>query len=177
MTFCRTLRGSLVALAVVGFCLPQSLLAAELRTGSADVVTDVALFSGGVLVGQVVDSQGLQLGNVPVSVKQGIMVRAMATTNEEGVFHARGLQGGVYQVVAPNGQGAYRLWTPGSAPPASQQGVLLVNRNGSGYGAVPGQGPRTLSSLLTNPLIMGGIVATAIAVPIAVHNAQRSSSP
>ena len=177
MTFCRTLRGSLAALAVVGFCVPQSLLAAGLETGSTGVVTDVALFDGGALVGQVVDSQGHPLSNVSVLVKQGVMVRAMATTDEKGVFHVRGLQGGVYQVVTPNGQAAYRLWAPGSAPPASKEGVLLVSATGNATGTVRGQGPRMLPPLLRNPLIMGGIVATAIAVPIAVHNAKRSSSP
>ena len=173
MTFRRTRQGSMVALAVVGFCLPQSLLAAELEPGSMDVVNDVALFDGGVLVGQVVDSQGLPLSNVSVSVKQGVMVRAMATTNEKGVFHVRGLQGGVYQVIAPGGGGVYRLWTSGSAPPAAQQGMLLVN----GGGAAGGRGAMFSRSMLRDPLIMGGLVATAIAVPIAVHYAGRPSSP
>jgi hypothetical protein len=173
MTFRKVLQGSLVVLAVVGSCLPQSLLSAELKAGSMDVVNDVALLEGGVLVGQVVDSQGLPLSNVSVSVKQGAMVRAMATTNEKGVFQARGLQGGVYQVVAPGSRGVYRLWASGSAPPAAKQGMRLVN----GGGAARGRGAMSVSSIFRDPLIMGGIVATAIAVPIAVHYSGRPSSP
>jgi hypothetical protein len=173
MTFRKVLQGSLVVLAVMGSCLPQSLLAAELKAGSMDVVNDVALLDGGILVGQVVDSQGLPMSNVSVSVKQGAMVRAMATTDKNGVFRARGLQGGVYQVVTPGGRGVYRLWAFGSAPPASQQGMLLVN---SGR-AARGRGAMSASSILRDPLIMGGIVATAIAIPIAVHYSGSPASP
>ena len=162
----------LVSLAVLGFCLPQPVLAATASGESRPVVVDVALMDGGMLVGQVVDPQGAPLAKTSVSVWSQAKQIGVAVTDENGRFAVGGLRNGVYQVVAAEGHGAYRLWTPGVAPPSAQRGALLV----AGKGAVRGQ-DNPWCSWLTNPWVIAGIVATAVAVPVALANSKSSSSP
>ena len=66
-------------------------------------MTDVALTSGGVFSGQVVDVQGRPQAGSTVAVSQTQQVVATATTDANGQFSIRGLQGGMYQVVAGQG--------------------------------------------------------------------------
>ena len=167
-------KGMLVSLAVVGFCLPQPLLAAVAAGQPAPDIADVALLDGGVLMGRVVDSQGVSLANVPVSLRSQSLEIAATTTDQSGLFAVRGLRGGVYQIVAAESHQSYRLWAPGMAPPSSQPGALVV----AGGQTVRGQfSPGALGFWLTSPLVVAGIVATAVAIPVALHNADRPSSP
>jgi hypothetical protein len=98
---------------------------------------------------------------------------AAATTAADGGFAVQGLKGGVYQVSTLQGHGIYRLWSPGTAPPVAQNGAILYTQssavdsnvvhytqNGDGGG---------LKMLLTNPIVIAGIVATAVAVPVALN--------
>jgi len=163
-----------VWLAVVGFCLPQVTLAATVPAQQAPVIVDVALMDGGVLVGQVVDPQGTGLAGIPVSLRSGGQELGASKTVGNGGFAFRGLRSGVYQVVAGEGHGAYRLWESGMAPPAAQPGALIV----SGVETVRGQnGVRRLRNMLANPWIVAGIIATAVAVPVAIHNSDSPSTP
>jgi len=178
----------LVSLAVLGLCAPQTLLAKAESVSPRPVVVDVALTDDGVLVGQVVNSQGTALANAPVVVWSQNHPITRVVTDERGRFAVGGLRAGVYQLATVQGHSACRLWAPGGAPPTCQKGVLLV----SGHGALRGQcghgcgapcgapcGPcgGPMAFWLANPWVMGGILATAIAVPVAVHNAERPSSP
>ncbi|OHB70026.1 MAG: hypothetical protein A2V70_18420 [Planctomycetes bacterium RBG_13_63_9] len=191
------LKVGLVSLAAVGFCLPQTVLAAGPATNRVPMVADVALSHDGVLIGQVVGAQGSALANVPVSVRLGNQEIARTTTDAHGRFALRGLRSGVYQIVAANSHRAFRLWQPGTAPPSSQSRVLLV----AGQDTVRGQcgdpacagcgeeacvescgapcnsGCSSLPCCLSNPWIVAGVVATAVAVPVIVHNSDRPSSP
>jgi hypothetical protein len=134
---------------------------------------DVALSDGGVLHGQVVNLQGAGMGGLPVFVKAQDRTVAAATTAADGTFSVQGLRGGVYQVSTIQGQGVYRLWSAGTAPPVAQTGAILYTQNstvdkasvvytqdGSGGG---------LKMLLTNPIVIAGLVATAVAVPVALN--------
>jgi len=165
----------MVSLAVVGFCLPQAAFAAEGPSGKAPALIDVALMDGGLLVGQVVNAQGTVLKDTPVSVHRQGQEIAKARTDERGYFAVRGLGGGIYEVRAAEGQGIYRLWAPGQAPPAAQKGVLVV----AGRDMVRGQGPLLghLGMCCGSPLFIAGVVAASIAVPVAVHNSERPRSP
>ena len=115
-------KGALVSLAVVGFCLPETALAAAAAVDRMPAVTDVALTDGGVLFGKVIDPQGAALAKVPVSLQGRDREIARAVTDGNGYFAVRGLRGGVYQLVAETGQGVFRLWQPGTAPPSCQEG-------------------------------------------------------
>ena len=165
------LRSILVSLAVVGFCLPQSVLAADTLPQQQPVVVDVALSSGGMLFGQVVDPQGVSLAQIPVSLLSQDREIAAVVTDQNGYFVASGLRDGVYQISTSAGQGTYRLWSPGMAPPSAEQGALIVY----GEDTVRGQyGP--IGHWLSNPWVIAGIVAVAVAVPVAISNSKKSPS-
>jgi hypothetical protein len=165
----RIVNGVMVSLAAFGFLLPQPLVAGT--PAPASPVVDVALRDGGVLIGQVVDGQGAAMANVPVSLKAEQHELAVAKTSKEGYFKFKGVRGGVYQLTAAEGHGIYRVWSPGTAPPAAEEGALLVNSDD----VVRGQSGGGLKGFLTNPLVIAGVVATAVAVPVAIHNSHHSS--
>ncbi len=163
----------MVCLAVVGVCLPQLALASTPQNGQMPV-TDVQLRAGGVLVGQVVTPQNVAIPHTAVALYSAGQKLKVAKTDKSGYFAFRGLQSGVYQVAAAKSQGTYRVWTHSMAPPAAraQQGALIV----AGQQTVRGQnGMRSIRNFLANPIVIAGIVATAIAVPVAIHNSNRSS--
>jgi len=170
MKRCRVLTGLLVWLAVVGLCAPPTVLAA---VGSKPVPHDVALLEGGVLVGQVVNEQGVAKAGVPVVLQLQDRSVASPRTDGHGYFAVRGVRAGVYHIASNNGHGAYRLWAPGTAPPTAQRGALVVD----GAPVARGQygGGKGFPALFANPWIVAGVVATAVAVPVAVHNSQRST--
>jgi hypothetical protein len=174
----RIIRGVVVSLAALGVCLPQVAFAMELAPAPA--VVDVALGEGGVLHGQVVNLQGAGIAGTPVTVKAQDHTVAATTTTANGTFGVKGLRGGVYQVATVQGQGVYRLWTAGTAPPAAQNTAVVYSQNVpsstvDGNVVVYAQGGGGLKMLLANPIVIAGIIATAIAVPVALANSHHSS--
>lgn len=163
-----------VCCAMVGLCLPQMALAAGLP-GQKPVVTDVQLHDGGTLYGRVVNADYRPVVREAVALSSGGRRIDSGQTNHDGYFAFEGLQSGVYQVTLAHGQGAYRVWARGTAPPSAPPQVLIVN----GADTVRGQqGMRTVRNFLSNPIVIAGIVATAVAVPVAIHNANKySGSP
>jgi hypothetical protein len=155
------IKGVAILLATVGVCLPQCALAAQ--PVQSPHVIDVALSDGGVMLGQVVDTSGVPKSRVPVALHSGQQQVGVAKTDANGYFAFSGLRGGVYQVVAAEGHGAYRAWTPGTAPPTAQQGALVV----AGEDLTRGQCGR-LGCWLSNPWVLAGIIAVAIAVPVGI---------
>jgi hypothetical protein len=145
----------------------------------APAVVDVALGQGGVLQGQVVSLQGSGQAGVPVFVKAQEHNVATTVTAADGTFSVQGLRGGVYQVAAAKGQGIYRAWSPGTAPPAAQNTAIIYTQNGKVDGNVvvyTGQGGGfSPKMLLTNPIVIAGVVATAVAVPVALANSHHAS--
>ncbi len=169
----RFLQHVAVWAAVAGFCMPQAVLA-DVGTPEKEVplVDDVALQNGGMLVGQVVDAQGKPMAKVLVALRSGDRQLGTNTTNNEGRFGFRGLGNGVYQVAAAKGQGTYRVWTKQTAPPSAQSGALVVAGQNSVRGQICCGG---LMGLLANPWVIAGIIATAVAVPVALTNTGSSS--
>jgi hypothetical protein len=155
--YCQTA----VLLACVGMILPQRLMAAP--TASQPLVHDVALGTNGTLTGQVVDGQGIPKTEADVTVWQNENRIAAAKTDENGNFSVAGLRSGVHQVAAGEGVSIYRFWAPNTAPPAASQQALVV----SDQNVVRGNG---VIGFLTNPWVLAGIVAAAIAIPIALNN-------
>ncbi len=148
---------------------------------------DVVLHDGGVLLGQIVDSQGGALIDAPVVLMSGTKEIARAQTDRGGKFSVAGLKGGVYEVASPGHRGLYRLWAPQTAPPAAQQGLMLVTANdfvrgqdcgcgvvdcGGACGAGYHQGPlrRAAVWMANHPVITAGAIAAAIAIPLAVDD-------
>jgi hypothetical protein len=165
MRVSRTIRGIIVTLSCAG------LLIAQVGSAAAPAVKhvrDVALQSAGVLHGQVVDQQGQpQLGMAVAAVQNGKTV-ATSQTGQDGQFVMANLSGGVYELQTAASNGVYRLWAPRTAPPSAQDGVLLVNSNE----LARGQQGHALG-FLANPWVLAGIVAAAIAIPLAVSAADN----
>lgn len=160
-------RGVVVALAVLGMSLPSVTFAAS---PEAPVVTDVKLQEGAILVGVTVDDQGARLAGTPVSLRSSGEELAVGATNPDGIFAFRGVHQGIYQVASGKSVGTFRVWTVETAPPAAQQAAMVVVTDG----VVRGQ--TRMGTVLTNPLVIGAGIATAIAVPVAVANSNRHSS-
>jgi hypothetical protein len=161
----------IVFLMVVGAAWTLPAFGADGPLPPAPAIADVALAEGGLLVGQVVDPQGAPKANLRISLQDSQNKEvATAKTDQQGAFAISGLKGGVYQVVTPQGRRVYRLWSPGMAPPSAQRGTLIVLGDELARGAASRGGMR---AFLTNPIVIGGAVATAIAVPVAIHNSRR----
>lgn len=153
------------AVAALGMVLPPSLFAATPAATAA--VTDIALRPGGVLLGQVVDPQGTAKAGSPVAIEMAGKEVVCTTTDENGVFAAQGLRGGVYQIKTTDGAGTCRLWAADTAPPSAQPAALVV----SGQDLVRAQfGPMHAWKewVKSHPYITAGVVVAAIATPLAL---------
>lgn len=169
-------KGMLVSVAVAGLCLPQPALAAVSSTQAPRVI-DVALGEGGVLRGQVVDCQGVSMANVPVLLLAGEQKLAVSQTDDSGYFSFKGLCGGVYQVSAAEGFAAYRLWVPGTAPPSSQRGALIVAGTDLVRGQLCDDACSWMQFHMSNPYFLAAMVTAAVGTPILIHNLNIPVSP
>lgn len=148
---------------------------------------DVALQGNGVLIGQVVNAEGQAMTGVPVVLTSRGKEVARCQTGKEGVFQVAGLKGGTFEVAAVGIEGSCRVWAPGTAPPAAQQGLLVVaagdvvrGQHMGGpvrSGRVQGHGGGLLALMIDHPLVTGAAVGAAIAIPIALSNSGSPSSP
>ena len=171
----RTLQSLAVVLSCVGMVMPTAALGAEVPAARPAAGIDVALSNGGLFVGQVVNTQGAsQLGTPVALVYQGKVV-VKTVTDKNGVFAAKGLRGGQYQVVTAGYTTSVRLWTAHTAPPTARHRAMVVtgSRVVNGQYSQPGG---ALSWMQAHPLIVAGAVVTAIAVPLAVANNNDSPS-
>jgi hypothetical protein len=181
MKWMQFVRGSVVTLASLGLLCPQSVLAAFPSAGGAaapiTAVRDVTLQDDGSLRGHVLDSQGQPFGNVQVSVvQQGKLVQAVQS-DDAGRFAISGLRGGLYQLATEQGVAVYRVWTPHTAPPSAGAEALLIHQGTLVRGGAPlggGYGGGVLG-FLSNPWVLGGIVAAAIAIPLALDDDDDAS--
>jgi hypothetical protein len=173
------LKKSLLCIACCGMIFPVNVLAADGQAAppseqkfdqpavQTPVVSDVALQTGNVLQGQVVDSNGQPVAGAPVCLLEKQQEVAKATTAADGSFQVSGVRGGVYRVVTFQGDGTYRAWPQGAAPPAAKPKIVLTQNS---------NGPGPIVRVLTSPLAICAIVATAIAVPVALANRNHGSS-
>lgn len=186
----KTLQQYAAVLACVGMI--SAPVTAASPTANQAQPGDVALAPGGALGGQLVTAQGGALTQAPVVIYQNGEEVARTMTDQAGAFRADGLRGGLYDIVAPGYHGQYRLWAPGTAPPAANQGLLMV----AGDQAVLGQscGPYGACSpaapacgacggpfaavtgwVAEHPLMTAGIIAAAIAIPLAIDDDDDAS--
>ncbi len=167
------LKGLSASMACLGMLLRQAAVVAapsgsqpllgQTATNEGDsVIRDIALRAGGVLVGQIVTAEGTGAAKVSVSLQQNGTELVRTATDANGLYAIKGLRGGVYHVVSGKTVDTYRLWAPGTAPPAAIDAAMLVEGNA----VVRGE----LGSLIRNPWVLAALIATAIVVPIAVSN-------
>ncbi|QDU57414.1 carboxypeptidase-like regulatory domain-containing protein [Aeoliella mucimassa] len=142
---------------------------------------DVALSEGGVLQGYVVDAQGVPAMGIEVKLTapDGQMVSTIS--DHKGRFGYRGLAGAAYQLETENGVVACRAWTAEAAPPRAATSLLVVHDDTlvRGQWSAPPMVNHTTGRLkraFTNPFFVATVVGAAIAIPVAIHNANDDSS-
>ena len=174
--------------------------AAEGTRRSKEQVFDIKLSKNGTLVGQVLTSSGQAQAKSDVVAVSQRQVVSRATTNAQGVFQLLLPKAGVYRIAMQDRSFTIRAWQGELAPPAARSSLLCVAqdvtvRGQCGCGApgpcdcgVPACGPCDpcgagvfggggggLTSILTNPVVIGLGVATAIALPIALDDDDDAS--
>ena len=131
----------------------------------AAVCRDAELAAGGIFRGQIRDVNGVGLSGQMVVLQHDHQTQATAVTNAEGSFAFAGLTGGTYHIHFAERHHVVRLWMPGTAPPGAAQQALFVQDEP----LVRGQHP--ISSLVgCEPIMIGVLIAAAIAIPVALHN-------
>jgi hypothetical protein len=149
--------------------LPQSLFAAA--PAPQPEILDVSLMEGGVLVGQAIGGEGQELAGSEIVLMQNGATLATTKADASGRFAFSGLRGGVYELASDQRSSVDRVWTQGTAPPTAQPGAVLV----VGVVVARGQYGHRPLGWLSNPWILAGVVATAIAVPLALSNDDNPS--
>ncbi len=180
MELLKYIRTVMLSAGCMGIVLPTSVAGAAnpLPSGRAAVstlsqvaVTDLALGKNGTMQGLVVDAQGVPLQGAPIVVQQAGREIARVASDPRGYFQVQGLRGGVYQISTAHGGGAFRLWAPGTAPPAAKAGVIIV----SGEHVVRGQRPLG-DYFASDRFILMSLIGTAVAIPVVIFN-NRSKPP
>ncbi len=169
----------MIVLACLGMLIPAPVLHAatgdaprQQPTANATVTVDVALGADGSLRGQAVNAQGKPAALTRVSLLQDNREVAAAMTDRDGNFLVRGMRAGTYRLVAGQASVTYRLWRPKMAPPSANRAALVVV---DGRQVLAQDGP--LGYWLTNPWVVAGLVAAAVAIPVAIHNHQTDNGP
>jgi len=190
-----TLKAGAVILASLGILVPTPVLHAATfdagpphdAEGRTQALVDVALCGApqrDVLIGLVLDRQGAAQEGVSVALCKNGQRLAESRTDRNGHFRFANVRGGVYQLTAAGGVAAYRVWAPGTAPPSARQQALVVADDTVLRGQCGGQcdarcrprcGLSGLKYWLAHPLVIAGIVAAAVAIPVAIHNARQDS--
>ena len=167
MNVYRYFRCGLVALSTFGLLLPQALHAQTAQTiaeQNSTIISDVALESGGVLRGQVVNAEGAAEAGLEVIIEARGQQIARTTTDEQGNFAVSKLRGGTYGVRVGEQVAACRVWAPNTAPPSASPGLLLVTGTATRgqLGIVRQYGPGAL-------IVLGGLGAI-IAISVSNNN-------
>lgn len=175
MTF-DSVRLSVAALSCLGMLLSPMATAAE----PLAAVGDVALGEGGFLIGKVVDTQGVAVPLVTVTLADTQREITRVRTDQEGQFSVLGLRGGVYRLSCQGQVAMYRLWARDTAPPVALQGVLLV----VGADIVRGQYGNSHKPFASagqwigdHPFVTLGLIGAAIALPIALSDDEAPATP
>ncbi len=170
----NSLKLAMAALSCLGMLLsPMAMAAAPLAAPSPMAPSDVALGDGGVLVGQVVNAQGVAVAMATVTLADHTQEIAQVRADQEGKFSVPGLRGGVYRISSRGQDTMYRLWAPHTAPPVAQQGVILVVGDDvirGQYGHSPGPFASIAQWVADHPLMTAAAVGAAIAIPLALDD-------
>ncbi|QDV73500.1 hypothetical protein Spa11_16960 [Botrimarina mediterranea] len=152
----------------------QNAVAAEHKAADA-LAVDVALHKDGLLIGQLVGASGKPSADATVRLTLADGRKAEAKTNADGGFAFKNVRG-VARLESDKSALLVRSWTGGAAPPNATPAVLLVEGSeiarGQHYaGPVANSTVSHTKRLFANPLFLAGVIGTAVAIPVAIHNA------
>ncbi len=166
---------AVTAVAIIGLLLPRPVWALQ-PTGTINVAVkntaDVQLDDAGTFWGQVIRADGQPLASVPIHITRHGKLVASVHTDSEGKFAVRQMRGGVYEVATPYQSDVIRLWAARTAPPTAAERLILTARSAD---IVRAQGDGQFMQFITNPWVLGGIVAAAIAIPLALDDDDQAS--
>ena len=128
-------------------------------------IADVRLDAEGRLVGLLVDGDGVPLGRRELTLQklQPKTLPVRVKTDDAGRFTSERVSGGLYEVRLDRAGRVVRLWEKQAAPPKALPALLVVAADTT----VRGQ-RRVGEVLSSDTLVLGGLVAAAIAIPLAV---------
>jgi hypothetical protein len=130
-------------------------------------IPDLTLGDKGALTGQAVDAQGKPKAMYRIRVEQHGEKIGETATDAKGRFRVEQLRGGVCHVITDDATFVCRCWTEETAPPASRTQLLVISQEGVE------RGQRPIGEAIGNPLLIGTVIAAAVAIPIAIHNSSN----
>ncbi|MGB9687992.1 carboxypeptidase-like regulatory domain-containing protein [Thermogutta sp.] len=144
--------------------------------GNRPRIPDIRLDTKNALQGVLVSPQGTPLPNRSVTLFRPDSPKALvhAKSDRQGRFQIVGITPGSYQLrVEPDSLATVRLWDGRTAPPSARDQLLVV------VGNQTVRGQQRIDDLLTidDKLVVGGMVAAAIAIPIAIANTDKDVTP
>ena len=105
---------------------PSSVVALPQVESMEQTWHDIALYENGQMQGKVVNRAGVAVAFVPIILHQSGALVAQMETDRDGMFRIENLRGGVYALQAGNAKRLYRVWAPGTAPPAADRSALVI---------------------------------------------------
>lgn len=170
MGMTRILTNSAVLLACLGM-LAAPIQASQTNRVARQAIADVAIQGSGALEGAVVNVNGVAKAGAVIKVISRGEVVAQTKTDRNGRFSVEKLRGGVYQFQTEAGVTTCRVWSNRTAPPAAAHKLLIVDQ-GDVVRGIHGQ---NIMNAVSNPWVLAGIVAVAIAVPLALDDDDASN--
>jgi hypothetical protein len=168
------LKAPLVCLSCLALLLPGPWLQAAGPPAAVDGARTLGANAPNVSDVELDGAGRLPLAGARVMVCQGTREMVAVTTDGLGRFAVGPMRGGSY-LLKSGGQGkTIRAWRSMTAPPlAKPLAVMIV-----GDGIVRGQMPLE-DFFASDAVVVAGLVAAMIAIPIAVHNSgsKRPASP
>ncbi len=159
---------------LMALLLVAPLPTAGASTGIATAV-DISLHNNAYVVGQLVSAEGMPVASAEVRMTLMDGRTAVTQTDAQGGFAFRGVTGAAY-LTTHNAEQVVRVWDAKTAPPKAAPAVLMVEQKEIARGQhYAGQNAnnfvKTSKRLMANPLFVAGAVATAVAIPVAISNA------
>lgn len=173
----RPLSGLLAAAVALAPCLASAetaVVAQPQAQPAQPLAIDVALHDEGLLIGQLVGATGKPAADAKVCLTLADGRKAEAKTNADGGFAFKNVRG-VARLESDKTAILVRSWTREAAPPSAAPAVLLVEggevARGQRYaGPVANNTISHSKRLFANPLFVAGVIGTAVAIPVAIHN-------
>lgn len=141
--------------------------------------SDVALSTGGLLNGTVLNTAALPVAGVVVSVLHEDKVVAKTMSTEKGEFSVKGLRNGVHVIKVGTTQQRVRLWSADAAPPAAVENLaVVVNddavRGQAALGALGGVGG---SAGMAAAVVVAGVGGYVVYDEFIVNDKKTPASP